>query len=226
MYLILSCVVLLFLTHVFGCDDSNCIASNGTTCNGQGVCDCGVCKCVGEYSGPTCEECPTCPSPCDIYKDCVSCKIFGTGPLGAMNCIIHCDNVATFLPVEKSEFDAPTGDDGMMLCRNLNGAYCMESFRIGGMREGYRDLFVRTEEDCSAKYIPTNPPVIEVPMDNTKDEGSEPKQEPEDDGKRKPEDVSAVSGSNQGQRVADNGAKIQTLSCSLIFMVTVLYLFL
>lgn len=223
-YLILSCAVLLFVVHVFGCDDSNCIASNGTVCNGQGVCDCGVCKCEGQYSGLTCEECPTCPSPCDTYKDCVSCKVFGTGPLGAMKCIIYCDKIATFFPVEKSEFDDTTSDEGKMLCRNLNNANCMESFRIGGMRDGFRDLFVRTEEDCSVKYIPTNPPVIEeVPTDNTKDEGSESNREPDDHGKRIPEDVSAVSGSNQSQTVDDNGAAIQTLSSILILTVTLLY---
>lgn len=221
--LILSCAVLLFVVHVFGCDDSNCIASNGSVCNGQGVCDCGVCKCEGQYSGLTCEECPTCPSPCDTYKDCVSCKVFGTGPLGAMKCIIYCDKIATFFPVEKSEFDDTTSDEGMMLCRNLNNVNCMESFRIGGMRDGFRDLFVRAEEDCSVIYIPTNPAVIEVPSDNTKNEGSEPNREPDDDGKRIPEDVSAVSGSNQSQIVDDNGAAIQTLSSILILTVTLLY---
>lgn len=220
-YFIFSCIVLS--VHVFACsDNANCIATNGTICNEQGICDCGKCKCKGSYSGPTCEECPTCPSTCDIFKDCVGCKIFGTGPLSPMECIIKCEYIGTFLPVDKSKFDNIPAEDDRILCNNLNEAYCMESFRVGGMRDGYRDLFVRTEEHCDAKYIPTNPPVIEVTLEKTKGEKTGPHDEPADGSKGKPEDVAAVSGSNQDQRVGDNSADTRTLSSYLLLLVAVL----
>ena len=38
------------------------------------------------YRGPTCEDCPTCKGTCDLYKDCVQCRVFGTGALSEEEC--------------------------------------------------------------------------------------------------------------------------------------------
>lgn len=141
------------------CNNRNCNASNGSVCNDKGVCDCGVCKCEPPYKGPTCEECPTCPNPCEMYSGCVGCKIFGTGPMGIMECIAQCDYMANYIAVDKTDFD--TTDDGTILCSQFNEEMCMESFRIGGMSQGYRDLYVRTEMDCEVP-IPTTSTTLSV----------------------------------------------------------------
>jgi len=73
-----------------GCATSNdtCIASNGELCNNQGQCVCGTCRCnaASNYRGPTCEDCPTCKGTCEIYRDCVQCRVFGTGSLTEEEC--------------------------------------------------------------------------------------------------------------------------------------------
>ncbi|RNA03542.1 integrin beta-3-like, partial [Brachionus plicatilis] len=62
-------------------NNSSCISSNGLVCNGKGQCVCGKCVCDEDsgYFGRTCEDCPTCPLPCENNRDCVQCKVFGTG---------------------------------------------------------------------------------------------------------------------------------------------------
>lgn len=227
--LIVSCALLAVNIFARACDDANCNSSNGTVCNEKGTCDCGICKCEEPYSGPTCEECPTCPSPCEIYKGCVGCKIFGTGELSAMECIIHCDYIASYFPVDQSDFDSAIDDD-KILCRTLNEDYCMESFRIGKMTDGYRDLYVRTDVDCDAKYLPTEPTVIEVPLDT--DDSSRQDSKTENNSVYKnsnqPEEAGAVAGSNQGQ-TRDNGSgrlSAECMSTLLVSLFTVLLCFL
>ncbi|WAR13085.1 ITB3-like protein [Mya arenaria] len=151
--------VLVSVRAAPGCDDTNCRASNGEMCNGKGECKCGVCTCAEGHWGPTCEECRTCPTPCSVFKGCVGCKIFGTGPIGVIECLSQCDYIANYLPVEKEEFD--TTEDERILCSFFNEGMCMESFKVGGMTQGYRDLYVRTEMNCSVP-IPTTTTTLSV----------------------------------------------------------------
>lgn len=62
-----------------GCPLSNltCIdPTNGLTCNGRGNCVCGSCSCSSnQYTGPYCDECPTCPGQCPLYTDLVESQI-------------------------------------------------------------------------------------------------------------------------------------------------------
>ncbi|GLV39425.1 Integrin betanu subunit [Carabus blaptoides fortunei] len=47
-------------------------------CNGNGKCECGKCKCDSEkysFFGNFCERCSNCDGLCDLFKDCVTCKI-------------------------------------------------------------------------------------------------------------------------------------------------------
>jgi len=74
-------------------DDCSCPSSNQTcikegedeVCSGRGECVCGQCKCKSSdqfyYSGAWCEECPSCPTECQLYRDCVRCQVWNTGPL-------------------------------------------------------------------------------------------------------------------------------------------------
>lgn len=131
--------------------------------------------------------------------------------MSTMECIVHCESMATYYPVDKSEFDNPKSDEDKIVCNNLNKEYCMESFMIGGMADGYRNIYVRTDMDCSDKYLPTDPPVIEVPLD---DEGNE-HTGTNNGGYSQSEDVMAVSGTNHDQK--HNGAK-RSGSCVLVLL--------
>ncbi|KAI8490708.1 neuregulin binding [Branchiostoma belcheri] len=42
-------------------------------CNNHGVCSCGVCQCEEPYTGPTCEDCPTCQGSCTQLRGCAEC---------------------------------------------------------------------------------------------------------------------------------------------------------
>ncbi|XP_052818950.1 uncharacterized protein LOC128244881 [Mya arenaria] len=152
--------VLVSVQSVPGCDDTNCRASNGETCNGKGECKCGVCTCTEGHWGSTCEQCSTCPTPCSVFKGCVGCKIFGTGPIGVIECLNQCDYIANYLPVEKEEFD--TTEDERILCSHFNEGMCMESFKVGGVTKGYRDLYVRTEMNCSVPIPTTTTTTVSV----------------------------------------------------------------
>lgn len=70
--------------------NDTCMAPNGKICSGNGECVCGSCKCFKEeeehYSGQFCEECPTCRGKCDLFKECVQCKFFNSGPLDEEEC--------------------------------------------------------------------------------------------------------------------------------------------
>ncbi|XP_041365225.1 integrin beta-1-B-like [Gigantopelta aegis] len=76
-----------------GCSTRNdtCMASNGKLCFGQGECVCGRCQCDPrtQYRGPTCEDCPTCPSKCSLYRPCAQCMGFGSGEY-ASDCSEKC----------------------------------------------------------------------------------------------------------------------------------------
>lgn len=201
-FVVLSICVYSLVTGQ-GCDSRNCNASNGSVCNDKGTCECDTCKCEAPYSGPTCEECPTCPSPCELYKGCVGCKIFGTGDLGVLECINQCDYLANYLPVEKEEFDIIKDDD--VLCTQLNEEMCQESFKIGGMSMGYRDLYVRTEMDCTVP-LPTTTTTLSVIEVGTVDLGKTTEKNGVKYNKGEKEEAGVASGSDKITNVEDNGA--------------------
>ncbi|ESO97208.1 hypothetical protein LOTGIDRAFT_143391 [Lottia gigantea] len=80
-----------------GCSSRNdtCIASNGEICNGKGTCDCGRCTCFkeGNYRGPTCEDCPECPTKCTVHRGCAMCKAFKDGAYNSTYCADACKDV-------------------------------------------------------------------------------------------------------------------------------------
>ena len=72
---------------------------SGKICSGRGECVCGECRCSetpeGHYTGKYCEECPTCRTQCDAFKECVQCKVFKSGPYDEEEC-----GNCTFLPID------------------------------------------------------------------------------------------------------------------------------
>lgn len=82
-------------------------------CAGHGECICGKCKCTQtedrQYTGEFCEQCPSCPSMCEQYKDCVRCTVHGTGPLTKEECLLchnstfNIDKVTDLEKIEKDE---------------------------------------------------------------------------------------------------------------------------
>ncbi|XP_055868207.1 integrin beta-1-like [Biomphalaria glabrata] len=76
-------------------DTKSCLASNGKVCNGFGDCLCGKCQCERNSGmvGPTCEDCPNCPSRCSQYIDCAQCKAHSSGKFNRFECDKSCQNV-------------------------------------------------------------------------------------------------------------------------------------
>lgn len=76
---------------------------SGKICAGHGECICGQCRCNTEgdrvYTGDQCQLCPTCPTMCEQYKDCVRCTVHHTGPLMENDLCSKCHN-STFNIIE------------------------------------------------------------------------------------------------------------------------------
>lgn len=229
------------------CDIENCRASNGTRCNYKGDCDCGVCSCYEGYSGPTCEECATCASPCDVFRACVGCKIFGTGPKSIMDCLNECDDIATYLP-EYGKYEEPVSPSEKITCHTVRkmsrNKFCRESFLIGDMSQGYRNLYVYTEVDCSIEYKPTEGPVIEVTVDlkeenemttttrtkieidvDNKVHDEDDKDDVDNDTQKHQVNASPVSGSSRGNSYDNNSADTVRFSVYSILLITLSVLF-
>ncbi|XP_076062859.1 integrin beta-PS-like isoform X2 [Oratosquilla oratoria] len=96
--------------------DEVCVAPGGVeACSGHGTCNCGKCTCIKKngilYSGKYCEECRTCQTGrCLKYRDCVQCKLFGTGKLKGSAC-----DTCTIIP-EGIESLQGEVDKGAQLC--------------------------------------------------------------------------------------------------------------
>lgn len=78
-------------------------------CAGHGDCICGACQChVSEdrqYAGKYCDECPTCPTMCEQYKDCVRCTMYQTGPITPEDCVFCRNSTFSIENVTKLEVE-------------------------------------------------------------------------------------------------------------------------
>ncbi|XP_060051253.1 integrin beta-7 isoform X4 [Erinaceus europaeus] len=67
----------------------SCVSPEGGLCSGHGHCKCNRCQCSDGYYGALCDQCPSCKTSCERYRDCAECGAFGTGSLAA-NCSLAC----------------------------------------------------------------------------------------------------------------------------------------
>ncbi|XP_038198745.1 integrin beta-7 [Arvicola amphibius] len=91
----------------------SCVSPKGGLCSGHGHCKCNRCQCQDGYYGALCDQCLSCKSPCERYRDCAECGAFGTGPLAA-NCSMACAGVNVTVAL------APHLDDGWCKERTLD----------------------------------------------------------------------------------------------------------
>ncbi|RUS86975.1 hypothetical protein EGW08_005213, partial [Elysia chlorotica] len=92
-------------------DQSKCVASDGTICNNNGTCNCGKCDCDegSKWFGPTCEECPNCPTQCSEHFACAECSFHFPGTLTREECDKQCPNV--------EDVDELVESDGVQKCQ-------------------------------------------------------------------------------------------------------------
>ncbi|KAG9508444.1 Integrin beta-PS, partial [Fragariocoptes setiger] len=130
---------------------------SGKICAGHGECICGQCKCLQtedrQYTGKYCEECPTCPTLCEQFKDCVRCDVFNTGPLTKEECAL-CKNSTFFIDkVNKLEVE-----EGETLCVFVDDDDCKYQFKYKQYRDEtteFTHVFALEEKDC-----PTPIPIL------------------------------------------------------------------
>ncbi|GFS00396.1 integrin beta [Elysia marginata] len=87
-------------------DQEPCMASTGTLCNNNGTCNCGKCDCDegSKWFGPTCEECPNCPTQCNEHFACTQCTpTHFPGTLTRDECDKFCPNVEDKDELEESD---------------------------------------------------------------------------------------------------------------------------
>ena len=144
-------------------EDCSCPSSNQTCikegdtelCSGRGECVCGVCKCNSSdqfyYSGAFCEECPSCPTECQLYRDCVRCQVWNTGPLKDTR---ECNDTMAENP--KCYFQTFVQDDlevneniGEKLCEFIDDADdCRYKFKYMGTRETGLAVTALRHKEC------------------------------------------------------------------------------
>nr|XP_014350673.1 PREDICTED: integrin beta-7 isoform X1 [Latimeria chalumnae] len=102
-----------------GCDCSvlstSCVTGE-TKCNGYGECKCNKCVCEPGYYGPTCGKCHNCSTTCQIYRDCVECLAFKTGPRKD-DCDTSCSDISIDMQsnLEEDSCSETTTDSGIII---------------------------------------------------------------------------------------------------------------
>ncbi|XP_059165654.1 integrin beta-1-A-like [Physella acuta] len=129
------------------CTESNetCKTEKGEICNNFGTCKCGKCSCDPQSNmiGPTCEDCPTCPSQCSEYIDCAQCKAHGTGKHNREECDKTCQNVMIVDTLEK--------ENGVRSCEGIDVDACAFYFTYQYKSDNTVLIRAQKTKDCPEK---------------------------------------------------------------------------
>uniref|UniRef100_A0A3P9JXN3 Integrin beta n=1 Tax=Oryzias latipes TaxID=8090 RepID=A0A3P9JXN3_ORYLA len=123
-------------------ETASCIAEDGKMCSGRGQCLCGRCRCTepGAF-GDTCEKCLTCPDACGSKRDCIECRLFGSGRLADnQTCQRLCKD--QILTVESLK------TDGTTLCLYKTHDDCIMKFTYSEHASGQSVLTALKEPEC------------------------------------------------------------------------------
>ncbi|XP_064185723.1 integrin beta-5 [Anguilla rostrata] len=122
-----------------------CVSGDGQMCSGRGVCVCGGCQCTepGAF-GDTCEKCPTCPDACGTKRECVECRLFGSGKHDNQTCQRLCKDEIVTVETLKSD------DPGAVLCLYKTESDCVMKFTYSEHASGQSVLTALKEPECAA----------------------------------------------------------------------------
>ncbi|XP_035671816.1 uncharacterized protein LOC118412872 isoform X1 [Branchiostoma floridae] len=85
-------------------DPDPCRTDSGVLCNNNGACICGECQCEEPYTGPTCEDCPTCAGSCTQLRSCAECVANNR-----VDCDTDCGSTTTSFMDELPQGPLPAG---------------------------------------------------------------------------------------------------------------------
>ncbi|RWS14876.1 integrin beta-PS-like protein [Dinothrombium tinctorium] len=130
-------------------NSSICISpKSGLICNGHGDCVCGRCQCyrsdnntAEEYTGQFCDVCPTCPTKCENFTECVRCQQWKTGELSEDECIL-----CPFKVIPVNELDVYEDET---YCVFMDGDCKAEfKYRQPNLTEDIFFVTVKRDKDC------------------------------------------------------------------------------
>ncbi|KAJ8255266.1 hypothetical protein GJAV_G00202920 [Gymnothorax javanicus] len=127
-------------------ETASCMSSDGRMCSGRGVCVCGSCRCTepGAF-GDVCEKCPTCPDACGTKRECVECRLFGSGKhADNQTCQRMCKDEIVTVETLKSD------DPNAVLCLYKTENDCVMKFTYSEHANGQSVLTALKEPECAA----------------------------------------------------------------------------
>lgn len=127
-------------------ETSSCVSDDGQMCSGRGTCACGRCQCTepGAF-GDTCEKCPTCPDACGTKRECIECRLFGSGRLADnQTCQRLCKDEIITVETLKME------DPNAVLCLYKTENECVMKFTYSEHANGQSVLTALQEPECGA----------------------------------------------------------------------------
>ncbi|KAL2081214.1 hypothetical protein ACEWY4_023067 [Coilia grayii] len=127
-------------------ETASCVSDDGQICSGRGSCVCGRCQCTepGAF-GDTCEKCPTCPDACGTKRECIECRLFGSGRLADnQTCQRQCKDEIITVDTLK------TDDPNAVLCLFKTENDCVMKFTYSEHANGQSVLTALQEPECGA----------------------------------------------------------------------------
>lgn len=109
--------------------------ANGKVCNDRGPCECGLCRCNStEYSGPYCDDCPSCDGQCPVLTKAVESQIaMDKAEISGPNYVSYLRDNITAHPEDK-------------VCKYIGADDCVYVFK-------YRHDFSSKRNSSAVKFV-------------------------------------------------------------------------